>query len=89
MALVQDPLLTEELFDYINDTYGKQQQLAASKEGKAFIIKSLNIMDPLLPTNNLGRSVSKANFARIRRAFAHGAKTLEAIMQKVCWNRMC
>lgn len=46
--------------------------------------KSFNIMDLLLPTNNLGRSVARSNFLRIRRAFAHGAKTLAAIMAKVC-----
>lgn len=45
--------------------------------------KSFNIMDLLLPTNNLGRSVARSNFLRIRRAFAHGAKTLAAIMAKV------
>ncbi len=50
---------------------------------RPFATKSLNIMDPLLPTNNLGRSVSRANFLRIRRAFAHGAKTLASIMAKV------
>ena len=49
----------------------------------AFAVKHLNIVDPLLPTNNLGRSVSKASFARIRRAFAHGAATLDALLLKV------
>ncbi len=53
---------------------------------KPFVVKSLNIMDALLSSNNLGRSVSRANFLRIRRAFAHGAKTLAAIMAKV---RVC
>ena len=48
-----------------------------------FAIKSLNIVDLLLPTNNLGRSVSKANFLRIRRAFAQGAKSLSLIMRMV------
>jgi len=48
------------------------------------MVKALNIMDPLLPTNNLGRSVSRANFLRMRRAFAHGAKALEAIICMVC-----
>ena len=53
------------------------------QEQRAFVTKSLNIMDQLLPSNNLGRSVSRANFLRIRRAFAQGAKTLAAIMRKV------
>lgn len=43
--------------------------------------KYLNIMDPLLPTNNLGRSVSKASFTRIKRALAFGAEQLERILQ--------
>lgn len=51
--------------------------------GKTFAVRALNIMDPLLPTNNLGRSVSRANFLRMRRAFAHGAKVLEAILSMV------
>lgn len=55
----------------------------AQGQARTFTIKSLNIMDPLLPSNNLGRSVSRANYLRIRRAFAHGARTLEAIMRKV------
>ena len=57
---------------------------ALQQEQRAFVTKSLNIMDQLLPSNNLGRSVSRANFLRIRRAFAQGAKTLAAIMRKVC-----
>ena len=48
-----------------------------------FAVKFLNIMDPLLPTNNLGRSVSKASFTRIRKAFVHGAQTLSNIMLQV------
>lgn len=38
--------------------------------------KHLNIMDPLMPTNNLGRSVSKTNSVRMQTAFGHGAKSL-------------
>ena len=38
--------------------------------------KHMNIMDPLMPTNNLGRSVSKSNSVRMRTAFAHGARSL-------------
>ena len=45
-------------------------------------------MDPLLATNNLGRSVSKANFARIRKALAHGSSTLSAIMSQVCCHAL-
>ena len=51
--------------------------------GRLFVVKQLNIMDPLLPSNNLGRSVAKASFARIKKAFAYGAKALANIMDKV------
>ena len=50
---------------------------------RAFVVRLLNIVDPLLPSNNLGRSVSRASYLRIRRAFAHGAKTLALVMEKV------
>ena len=56
---------------------------APGPESRSFQTKSLNIMDPLLPTNNLGRSVSKASFARIRIALAYGSKRLTEIMAMV------
>ncbi|XP_025802325.1 uncharacterized protein LOC112881714 [Panicum hallii] len=42
--------------------------------------KFLNIIDPLKGNNNLGRSVSKANFYRIRSAFSFGAQKLGQIL---------
>ncbi|KAL2509798.1 PAP/OAS1 substrate-binding domain superfamily [Forsythia ovata] len=42
--------------------------------------KHLNIVDPLKETNNLGRSVSKGNFYRIRSAFSYGARKLGGIL---------
>ncbi|CAL8466851.1 g6387 [Coccomyxa elongata] len=51
--------------------------------GKTFAIKNVNIVDPLLPTNNLGRSVNKASKARIRKALAHGSHMLDSIFEKV------
>lgn len=56
---------------------------AKSTTPRAFQLKFLNIMDPLLPTNNLGRSVNKSSFARIRRALDYGAKRLDSILKKV------
>ncbi|PSC73275.1 hypothetical protein C2E20_3343 [Micractinium conductrix] len=47
-----------------------------------FPLKHLNIVDPLLLSNNLGRSVSKASFARVRKALALGSRTLEAALVK-------
>ncbi|XP_071699675.1 uncharacterized protein [Rutidosis leptorrhynchoides] len=45
-------------------------------QGQPFLSKHFNVIDPLRVSNNLGRSVSKGNFFRIRSAFALGAKTL-------------
>ena len=43
--------------------------------------KHFNVMDPLLPHNNLGRSVSQSNLIRIRTAFAHGAAKLHKALR--------
>lgn len=56
---------------------------AGSEPKKAFQVKNMNIVDPLLATNNLGRSVTRANKARIRKALAAGAAGLSAILAKV------
>ncbi|KAH0466776.1 hypothetical protein IEQ34_004014 [Dendrobium chrysotoxum] len=49
-------------------------------QGQQFIPKHLNVIDSLRTNNNLGRSVSKANFYRIHSAFAFGAKKLDALL---------
>jgi hypothetical protein len=56
----------------------------ADSGGRGFIVRCLNIMDPLLPTNNLGRSVVRSSFSRIRRAFGHGATLVRGMALKVC-----
>ncbi|GJN10674.1 hypothetical protein PR202_ga28789 [Eleusine coracana subsp. coracana] len=45
-----------------------------------FRLKFLNIIDPLKGNNNLGRSVSKGSFYRIRSAFSFGAQKLGQIL---------
>ncbi|XP_019103597.1 uncharacterized protein LOC104887647 isoform X3 [Beta vulgaris subsp. vulgaris] len=45
-----------------------------------FPVKFLNILDPLREDNNLGRSVSKGNFYRIRSALSYGAQKLGDIL---------
>ncbi|XP_052176188.1 uncharacterized protein LOC127790643 [Diospyros lotus] len=47
---------------------------------RAFPHKHLNIVDPLKENNNLGRSVSKGNFCRIRSAFTYGSRKLWQIL---------
>ncbi|GFZ15097.1 PAP/OAS1 substrate-binding domain superfamily [Actinidia rufa] len=47
---------------------------------QAFPKKYLNIIDPLKQNNNAGRSVSKANLSRIKRALSLGARKLRGII---------
>ncbi|KAL5720826.1 hypothetical protein ACHQM5_013457 [Ranunculus cassubicifolius] len=47
---------------------------------KSFPQKNFNVVDPLKENNNLGRSVSKGNFYRIRSAFTYGARKLGQIL---------
>ncbi|XP_058743867.1 uncharacterized protein LOC131616527 isoform X1 [Vicia villosa] len=49
-------------------------------QGQPFVSKYFNVIDPLRVNNNLGRSVSKGNFFRIRSAFAFGAKKLARLL---------
>ncbi|XP_015577368.2 uncharacterized protein LOC8282120 isoform X2 [Ricinus communis] len=49
-------------------------------QGQTFTSKHFNVIDPLRVNNNLGRSVSKGNFFRIRSAFAFGAKRLARLL---------
>lgn len=49
---------------------------------RSFPPKHLNIVDPLKENNNLGRSVSKGNFYRIRSAFTYGARKLGRILSQ-------
>ena len=52
---------------------------------RPFACKHINIMDPLAASNNLGRSVSKASFLRLRKALKRGALTLgQATAQVGC-----
>ncbi|XP_062182543.1 uncharacterized protein LOC133886747 isoform X2 [Phragmites australis] len=53
----------------------------SEKNARVFSRKFLNIVDPLNQSNNLGRSVSKGNFYRIRSAFDFGARKLGRILQ--------
>ncbi|CAK9165785.1 unnamed protein product [Ilex paraguariensis] len=48
--------------------------------GQPFVSKHFNVIDPLRVNNNLGRSVSKGNFFRVRSAFAFGAKRLARLL---------
>lgn len=45
-----------------------------------FITKYMNILDPIREYNNLGRSVSKNSYARIKRAMLKGFEMLKSVM---------
>ncbi|KAL3717908.1 hypothetical protein ACJRO7_003100 [Eucalyptus globulus] len=53
---------------------------ALETRAPGFPVKHLNILDPLKDNNNLGRSVNKANFYRMRWALAYGAQKLGEIL---------
>ncbi|WOK96711.1 hypothetical protein Cni_G05418 [Canna indica] len=61
-----------EMFSVPSRVYGNNYPV--------FTQKHLNIVDPLKQNNNLGRSVSKGNFFRIRSAFTYGARKLARIL---------
>lgn len=50
-------------------------------QGQSFVSKHFNVVDPLRISNNLGRSVNKGNFFRIRSAFGFGARQLARILE--------
>ncbi|XP_018460090.1 uncharacterized protein LOC108831030 isoform X2 [Raphanus sativus] len=55
--------------------------VAQETQGQPFLSKHFNVIDPLRENNNLGRSVSKGNFFRIRSAFTLGAKKLTRLFE--------
>ncbi|EYU32228.1 hypothetical protein ABFS82_02G173400 [Erythranthe guttata] len=72
-------LLSKLFLDACSTTYavfpGSQEN-----NGQPFVSKHFNVIDPLRVNNNLGRSVNKGNFFRIRSAFAFGAKRLARLL---------
>eukprot|EP00798_Chlamydomonas_sp_ICE-L_P021661 gene21661-28678_t len=84
MSEESDMLLSDKLVDHIHSKYSQQQPSSApgGASNRTFLVRCLNIVDPLLPSNNLGRSVTKASYLRIKRAFTHGLKVLESVMLK-------
>ncbi|CAI9776521.1 unnamed protein product [Fraxinus pennsylvanica] len=75
----KDMMLSEEFLEKCVGMFsGSTQSLETIP--KAFQPKSLNIFDPLKENNNLGRSVHKGNFYRIRSAFKYGARKLGQVL---------
>ena len=75
-----DVLLREEILGGLLNMYRPNKELAPVT--KAFI-RRFNIVDPLLPTNNLGKSINIASKYRIREALTHGSRVLASIFAKV------
>ncbi|WVZ67076.1 hypothetical protein U9M48_016214 [Paspalum notatum var. saurae] len=79
-TIVQDELLFGE--EFRQGSLDRLVVIPNESDGcdTQFRLKFLNIIDPLKRSNNLGRSVSKANFYRIRSAFSFGAQKLGQIL---------
>ncbi|XP_042402577.1 uncharacterized protein LOC121992343 isoform X2 [Zingiber officinale] len=77
--------LTEEFIEECVEMFSVPSRMYENS-CQAFTQKYLNIVDPLKPSNNLGRSVSKSNFHRIRSAFTFGARKLGRILQSSSEN---
>ncbi|XP_045816060.1 uncharacterized protein LOC123909287 [Trifolium pratense] len=72
----QDLLLTQWFLNACMFYYGNMPR----NQGNQFISKHINIIDPLRVDNNLGRSISKASFYRIRSAFRLGAERMVRLL---------
>ncbi|KAK8570387.1 hypothetical protein V6N13_003070 [Hibiscus sabdariffa] len=65
---------------YFLGTCSSRYAVCQENQGQPFVSKHFNVIDPLRINNNLGRSVSKGNFFRIRSAFAFGANKLARLL---------
>jgi len=76
---MEDGLLTQEFTQTMLSTYSCE--FMRSTAGATTVpIKYMNIIDPLVSSNNLGRSVSCGNYMRIRAALRLGAQRLDKLM---------
>ncbi|KAA8517667.1 hypothetical protein F0562_015141 [Nyssa sinensis] len=76
-----DLLLSNDFIRYCVDMFSVPSR-GVDLNSRTFPQKHLNIVDPLKENNNLGRSVSKGNFYRIRSAFTYGARKLGRILSQ-------
>nr|XP_043619214.1 uncharacterized protein LOC122591082 isoform X2 [Erigeron canadensis] len=74
-----DLLLNKVFLDACSSVYAVFPA-GQDNQGQPFLSKYFNVIDPLRVSNNLGRSVSKGNFFRIRSAFAYGADRLARLL---------
>ncbi|PIM98859.1 Polynucleotide adenylyltransferase, partial [Handroanthus impetiginosus] len=74
-----DLLLSEEFLGNCIEMFSVSSR-TLGRTPKEFQPKHFNIIDPLKENNNLGRSVHRGNFYRIRSAFKYGARRLGQIL---------
>ncbi|XP_015631106.1 uncharacterized protein [Oryza sativa Japonica Group] len=74
-------LLSKSFLDKCSYAYAVTPRIQESQGQQPFVSKHFNVIDPLRTNNNLGRSVSKGNFFRIRSAFSFGAKRLAKLLE--------
>ncbi|XP_011001863.1 PREDICTED: uncharacterized protein LOC105109004 isoform X2 [Populus euphratica] len=72
-------LLSQLFLEVCSSVYAVFPSQQENQE-QSFVSKYFNVIDPLRTNNNLGRSVSKGNFYRIRSAFAFGAQRLARLL---------
>lgn len=88
LALEFDATLDARFIDVSTSTSSSQGTstvppfFSADNISKSFVIKACNILDPLDPANNLGKSVNYASFLRIRACWRKGASTLQRVFFK-------
>ncbi|CAK8567544.1 unnamed protein product [Lathyrus sativus] len=76
----QDLLLNELFLNACKTCYGNMPRSQENHE-RHFVTKHIDIIDPLCADNNLGRSISKGSFFRIKNAIAFGAKRMLRILE--------
>ena len=74
---IDDIALLKKEFDKFKD-YDKLQNFNSNK--KAINLKYMNIVDPIFPTNNLGKSVNFHNYSKIKKVFEYASKEVDVII---------
>ena len=80
-ALLTPDFMWRMMDKYGNESVGAKLGGGANSTPRPMARKYLNVVDPLLSSNNLGRSVSQGNAKRIRKALALGAQRLTALRE--------
>ncbi|XP_021758199.1 uncharacterized protein LOC110723179 [Chenopodium quinoa] len=83
-----DLLLTDNFLRSSREAILSSMGIVGTKNS-VFPVKFLNILDPLRDENNLGRSVNKGNFHRIKAALSYGTKKLGDILMLPSQNIEC